>query len=109
MTRSAEYKKAHREANPEAYRGYVRKSRDKLRQAVIDAKDVPCMDCGIKYPSYVMDFDHREDKLFDVSRGVNDYGMKKLLAEIAKCDVVCANCHRFRTHGDDMIKKAQPC
>jgi len=25
-------------------------------------------------------------------------GMQRILAEVAKCDVVCANCHRMRTY-----------
>lgn len=61
-------------------------------------KDKPCTDCGKKYPSYVMDFDHRnpEEKLYDTSRLLR-YGWEALYAELAKCDVVCANCHRLRT------------
>lgn len=65
------------------------------------AKDVPCCDCGRHYGYWVMDFDHRPGvkKLFDIS--VARKGNKRiavLKAEIAKCDVVCANCHRDRTH-----------
>ena len=47
-----------------------------------------------------MDFDHRDPstKLFNLMTGramlMSD---QKLMAEVAKCDVVCANCHRIRT------------
>jgi hypothetical protein len=70
------------------------------RQKVYDFKNVPCRDCGIAYPSYVMDFDHRpeEIKLFTVGDSARKYGWATVLAEIAKCDVVCSNCHRERTH-----------
>ncbi len=57
------------------------------------------MDCGIRYPYYVMDLDHREGEKkeacvnFIVNRGTWD----QLVAEIKKCDVVCTNCHRERT------------
>ena len=46
-----------------------------------------------------MDFDHRdgEVKLFDVSKGMLSLGRAKVLAETAKCDIICANCHRIRT------------
>jgi hypothetical protein len=59
------------------------------------------MDCKKKYPPYVMDFDHRDrsEKAFEVGRGLY-VSIKRLLIEIAKCDVVCANCHRERTHGN---------
>lgn len=62
-------------------------------------KDVPCADCGKKYPPHVMDFDHLEghEKAFDVSKMVG-YNMQRIAAEIMKCEVVCANCHRERTH-----------
>lgn len=52
-----------------------------------------------------MDFDHRpgETKLFDICLGYR-YSRKKLDAEIAKCDVVCANCHRDRTYKREMEK-----
>jgi hypothetical protein len=51
----------------------------------------------------VLDFDHRPgvDKLFNVaasmSRWTFDVWHRKVMAEITKCDVVCANCHRLRT------------
>jgi hypothetical protein len=45
-----------------------------------------------------MDFDHLGDKIAEVSLMVPTYGTKSLLAEVAKCDVVCANCHRIRTY-----------
>lgn len=69
-----------------------------MRRAILTAaKDKPCQDCGVKYPPCVMDFDHRpgEVKLFLVSR--RWCGKQKVADEIAKCDVVCANCHRLRT------------
>ena len=64
-------------------------------------KVVPCMDCGVEYPPYVMDFDHRDpkDKDFTISANVRSKSLETLRQEIAKCDVVCANCHRERTWG----------
>lgn len=58
------------------------------------------MDCGIKYPSYVMQFDHRDpkQKLFKIARDAWKYSVEKIKEEISKCDVVCANCHAERTH-----------
>jgi predicted HNH restriction endonuclease len=73
--------------------------RSRLKQILIEAKAKPCRGCGIQYPPHVMDFDHLDDaeKLDDVSRFTR-FTKKKLLTEIAKCDVVCSNCHRERTH-----------
>jgi hypothetical protein len=62
--------------------------------------DAGCMDCGLR-PEYaqVLEFDHRPDevKLFHVSDRMVTGPVEDLIAEIAKCDVVCANCHRIRT------------
>jgi hypothetical protein len=65
-------------------------------------KDQPCTDCEIKYPPYVMDFDHKDGelKLASVSwlARHNTSSFAKIKAEIEKCELVCANCHRQRTH-----------
>ena len=76
-----------------------RQQRQERKELLHSLKNNPCMDCKIHYPPYVMDFDHREpsNKLF----GVSDLGLRsmdKFLKEVSKCDLVCANCHRIRTH-----------
>ena len=62
-------------------------------------RNVPCGDCGLRFPSYVMQFDHRNpsDKKYTVTRMIGRAGRAKILEEAAKCDIVCANCHRERT------------
>lgn len=56
----------------------------------------PCVDCGLADPA-VLEFDHLGDKRGDIARMKYDYPWSSVLAEIAKCEVVCANCHRRRT------------
>ena len=74
------------------------RKRQRLRAIVREAKSQPCADCGERYPYYVMDLDHvGEDKTMIVSKLVNFGATQRLLDEIAKCEVVCANCHRRRT------------
>jgi hypothetical protein len=60
----------------------------------------PCADCGVKYPYYVMDFDHIPGfkKVGNISDLVKKGATKLLVEEIKKCELVCANCHRTRTH-----------
>lgn len=59
-------------------------------------KDRPCADCGGSFPPECMDFDHvRGRKEFEI--GKSNFPVERLAAEIAKCEVVCANCHRIRT------------
>src|SRR5947209_3526496 len=60
-----------------------------------------CADCGLHYPHFVMDFDHRpgEGKRAGINvlvkRGTK---AETLLDELSRCDLVCANCHRIRTY-----------
>ncbi len=69
------------------------------QKIIEEAKAAPCADCGEGYPHYVMDFDHvRGEKLFAIGSMSRATAVHKLYAEIAKCDVVCANCHRQRTY-----------
>lgn len=60
----------------------------------------PCVDCG-EADLVVLEFDHLpgKDKRFDVARAVSGStrAWKTIRAEIDKCEVVCANCHRRRT------------
>jgi hypothetical protein len=57
-----------------------------------------CVDCGVTNP-IVLDFDHLKDKKYNVSRMIHDgFSWAAIKKEIAKCEVVCANCHRIRTH-----------
>jgi hypothetical protein len=58
----------------------------------------PCIDCGETFHPCAMDFDHvNDDKVAGVSSLVQTASWQKVLAEIAKCDFVCSNCHRVRT------------
>ena len=71
-----------------------------IREWLIEQKAKPCMDCGVSYPPHVMDLNHREDeeKLYQPTRLWVMQSWKKAGEEVAKCDVVCANHHRERTH-----------
>ena len=56
-----------------------------------------CVDCGEDDPR-VLDFDHRRDKLADISTLVRRAATwNEVAAEVEKCEVRCANCHRRRT------------
>lgn len=57
----------------------------------------PCVDCG-ETDIRILDFDHvRGKKSGDISRMMNiGCSRSTIEAEIAKCEVRCANCHRIR-------------
>ena len=56
----------------------------------------PCADCGETDP-VVLEFDHLRDKVFNISSSFRERAWHSILAEMEKCEVVSANCHRRRT------------
>jgi len=95
------YYNANREVNAEKQRVSKRARMDAIRTDIRKLKeDNPCMDCGVKYPYYVMDFDHVNGKKTTHISEMIQQGMArwKIFSEVTKCELVCANCHRERTH-----------
>jgi 5-methylcytosine-specific restriction endonuclease McrA len=69
-----------------------------LRRKILLIKAHPCMDCHQTFHPDAMEFDHcRGEKSFNIARARN-LSWPRIRAEILKCDLVCANCHRIRTH-----------
>ena len=93
-------KRRYYERNREVYREKNRRKRARMRILLRQAKSKPCADCGKEFPYFVMDLDHREGetKEKEVATLIGTLSLRRLLVEIAKCDVVCSNCHRIRTH-----------
>jgi hypothetical protein len=87
----------------------IAKQKAYLTQYLRDLKTKSaCIDCGINYPYYVMDFDHvRGQKQANVMELVSTLSKKRIDLEIAKCEIVCSNCHRIRTHMRRMAKKGK--
>lgn len=99
--RYRESRRKHYYNNKQQYIDRKKKRILEAQQLIYKIKEQPCMDCDQQYPHYVMDFDHRdgEEKMFNVSYVVRmGISHKRILEEVAKCDVVCSNCHRERTH-----------
>jgi hypothetical protein len=62
-----------------------------------------CLDCGLVIDERTIvciDFDHRDpqDKSFTISYLMDKAHPSDIIAEMAKCDAVCRNCHAIRTH-----------
>ncbi len=82
-------------------REHTKRKRVELRAWVRDYLAThPCVDCGEADP-LVLEFDHRDpaSKIGNIGDivGRSGWGLPRLQAEIDKCDVRCANCHRRRT------------
>lgn len=56
----------------------------------------PCCDCN-EMDLLVLEFDHLADKTMNICHAIQDYSLARLQQEVAKCEVVCANCHKRRT------------
>jgi hypothetical protein len=58
-----------------------------------------CADCGYRDRPEALEFDHLPEfeKSFTISLKVMSKTLDKLQEEVAKCEVVCSNCHRIRT------------
>lgn len=102
--------RARAQANPEANvkraQDWYWKNRDKALEKVAgyrkeiqeiarEAKNQPCMDCGGTFPYAAMHFHHR-DPATKKGEVTNQGSIGSARKELAKCDVLCANCHYIR-------------
>lgn len=83
----------------------VSKRRKAIRMKAVQLAGGKCIRCGYnKYPE-VLEFHHRDQK--QKSFGIGQRGLtrswKKVSAEIEKCDLLCANCHR-EIHVEEKLK-----
>ena len=58
-----------------------------------------CADCGYAKHPAALEFDHLPGtkKLFNIGEEIGNRSVESIWSEIAKCEVVCANCHAIRT------------
>lgn len=99
------YIRAHYEKHRKVYieKAMNRKSaikKTELKYLIKYLRTHPCVDCG-QSDVRVLEFDHRDRSQKEntvsqlMSRGIP---FAKIVKEIAKCDVRCANCHRIKTN-----------
>jgi hypothetical protein len=69
------------------------------KRRLVEAAGGRCRDCDGVFPDCCFDFDHRDPnaKAFNIGHTLDRKLLPELQAEAAKCDLVCANCHRVRT------------
>lgn len=92
--KEAEKMRNWRQQNREAYLTRVREERRKKKEW-LDSQKVKCARCPETHPA-CMDFHHRDPSQKDgnLSQMAAKWPLEKTKAEVAKCDVLCANCHR---------------
>ena len=99
----ARYRRAHYERKKD---DYLARAKAEMRMKREDALAVvyeylrthPCVDCG-ETDIVSLEFDHIDPsrKRRDIANMIGRYSISKIVAEIRKCEVRCANCHRVRT------------
>lgn len=94
------YGQTHYEINKKEYINKAKVRSKEIKDFIYQSKlNKPCLDCGVIYPPCVMEYDHLDNKLFNVSEGVrNGYSLIKIQDEIKKCELVCSNCHKLRSY-----------
>jgi len=81
--------------NDKTYR-YQKKKRRELKAELIASRGGRCADCGYNAAVAALEFHHRDagSKAFQISK--SGVSRTRLWAEAAKCELLCANCHRVR-------------
>lgn len=96
------YLRQHYAGNKDYYQSKRRKNQEKVRDFITNSKTgKPCTDCGRIFHPSVMHYDHLPEfeKSFAISQSsVATLSIKKIQAEIEKCELVCAICHGYRTY-----------
>lgn len=67
------------------------------KKYLIDLKGGVCEICGYSKNIAAMEFHHIIPSLKEIkldSRSISNHSMDKLIKEVAKCQLLCANCHR---------------
>lgn len=106
MSQYEKWQKKYYEKNRDYYAAKAKQRKREIMEAISLYKEsTPCKDCGQKLKHYQMDFDHLNSKFLNISRMVKDgYSLQRILSEIEKCELVCANCHRERTYRRAQVK-----
>jgi hypothetical protein len=101
---SAEYHRQHyHKRSQESKDRKVKLQLDRKRKIIEQLRTIKaqrtCCVCGEADP-IVLEFDHKDQstKSFTIGQvAKNGWGLAKIMSEVEKCDVICANCHRRRT------------
>lgn len=89
-----------RRRNAKTYRAQKRR-RSRRKLELVAARGGRCEDCGYSRCPAALEFHHRDASTKEFGVGGFDGSPHRLLAEIQKCDLLCANCHRVRHAGSD--------
>jgi len=92
----------HYQDNKSRYLDNQKRKRDKNKQFIAEYKKNKSCACGESHPA-CLEFHHTDStkKDIQISRAMYDWGLKRLIEEVEKCELLCANCHR-KVHYEEM-------
>lgn len=78
-----------------------KKAREDLKKFIDDLKSTSsCSKCGFSHPA-TLQFHHVRDKIMEISNMIfKPYSKKKVIEEIKKCIILCANCHAIHHYNE---------
>lgn len=99
------YNSSYYRANAEKYKQCRKENQPRYRQQRRELlqeylRNRECIDCGERDPM-VLEFDHvRGEKFGNIGTMLSRYCWARIVRELEKCEVRCANCHRRKTARD---------
>lgn len=80
---------------------YQRAKQRRIKGALVEALGGSCAHCQGVYPLAVYDFHHVGGKDHSAGALISSASLKRIADEIAKCELLCSNCHRIEHHGQE--------
>jgi len=105
------YHKKWYQSNADKRRAQVRLRRKQTREKLQKIKaEGSCVVCGLsgQIATWALDYHHinHDDKVASISYLVgNGYSWKRIEKEIAKCQLICSNCHRIKHYKEHLAGK----
>ena len=87
---------------------YRQRRRKIIQRICIEALGDKCSCCGGKFPDYVYDFHHKcggAQKELSLANAYEAVSIETFVQEVAKCALLCANCHRIEHHGKRHVQQ----
>jgi len=100
-----ENQRKHYLANKQKYLNAQQRKRQRAKEFIAEYKKDKACQCGENHPA-CLEFHHRDEKTKEstIADAMYNWGVERIKKEVAKCDLLCANCHR-KLHYEEMKHK----
>ena len=103
-----QYKREWNHRNRESRQIYKYEYIKERRRKLVELAGGECVECGLKHNSkntVVFDLHHKDPSTKEFNLNANTFNRlawNKILAEAAKCEILCANCHRLHHWSEEI-------